>query len=645
MSLTSALDPAVATPIRAARPGATAGECTVLRAVRSSYRDGAEERLLEMVAGAADLGSLNEELHAQATTWAERYHVDRQRVNVLRAFDLSGAERVLEVGAGCGAMSRYLAEACTFVDALEPVQARAAVAAQRLRDLPGARVFAGELADLPDQPSYDLIVVIGVLEYVGGGTADEAPYLEFLADIRRRLLPGGRLLLAIENKLGVKYLAGSPEDHSDRAYDSLEGYPVGTPARTFDRAALEGLFERAGFGTTFFAAFPDYKLTRVVMSEEFLTDASGLAERLPRFPSPDWQTPRTLGPNEELLWRSLVEAGQGPVHGNSFVVLASPGAPVEDLWPVQRQAAFFTTERRPGRATHTVVDRTDDGLVLRRRLLGELRDQEGPRHRVGSGPVLPGRPLIDAIAHGDLDFTRRVLSEWRAMVADSARAEDGVAIDLVPHNLLIDDDGRLTFVDDEWHSVDWTADDVVARGLIWLCERLSTVPTRWRDRPSRRALLNEFAELIDFAPPGDWTAAAMHREAVLQVQLLRRAPGDAGYEAEVARTEHELGQLLELSMEPPRPQLAALMAERDALRAELTDARQRQGELHDDVVRTHAALAAAHEELSSIHRSIGFRAVAAAHDGVARLAPAGTRRREFYDRMSRQLSERRRGKA
>lgn len=615
-----------ATPVREAHPGARAGESTLLRDVGSSYRDGAEPHLLEMVRESSDLGSLNEELHARAANWPERYHLDRQRANVLRAFDVSVAGRVLEVGAGCGAMSRYLAEECAVVDALEPVPQRAAVAAARLRDLPGARVFTGELADLPDTASYDLIVVIGVLEYVGGGTPDEAPYLAFLEEIRRRLLPGGRLLLAIENKLGVKYFAGAPEDHSDRAYDSIESYPVGTPARTFDRTTLSDLFRRAGLASTFFSAFPDYKLTRVVMSDELMTHPSGLAGRLPRFPSPDWQTPRDFGPNEELLWRTLVEAGQGAVHGNSFVVVGTPEGSDQDLWPAERRAAFYTTERRPGRATETRVVEEGGALRLERRLLGRRTDTHGPAHRVGSGPLLPGRSLIDEIAKGDPAFVGPALRQWRAMVEDSAADPDGAAIDLVPHNLLVDDEGRLTFIDDEWRSTEWTADDVVARGLIWLCERLSTVPSVWQTRPSRRALLGELADLIGFAPGGDWAAAALRREAVLQVEVLRRGRGQEGYDEEVARTETELASLLEFPMSPLRPKLGPLIAERDAARAKVVT-------LTEEVVDTHAALASAHEELASIHRSLGFRLVLGLHNGVERIAPAGTRRRELYAKV------------
>jgi SAM-dependent methyltransferase len=619
-----AVDTAEETPVRRLGRERAAEGYTLLRDVGSAYRDGAETVLLDYVRETDDLGSLNEALHARGTNWAERYHLDRRRANVLRAFDVSGARRVLEIGAGCGAVSRYLAEVCPVVDALEPVPSRAAVAAGRMRDLPGARVFVGELEDLPDEPSYDLVVVIGVLEYVAGGSADRAPYVEFLRQIRRRLLPGGRILLAIENKLGVKYLAGSPEDHSDRAFDSLEDYPIGAPARTFDRAALVGLFRDAGFDASVFGAFPDYKMTRAVLADDLFAHPSGLAARLPRFPSPDWVSQRDRGPAEELLWKTLVEAGQGPVHSNSFVVLAClPDGSTSDLWPAERGAVFFTTERRPGRATETLVVRDGDGLRLRRRLLGERRDSGGPTQRVGSGPVLPGRSLDEVIAGADAAEAGRLLTAWVEQVSATARDADGPALDLAPHNLLVQDDGSLLFIDDEWRSPDWTPDEVVGRGLLWLALRLATLPCRWHDRPSRRALLLELAGLAGITAGEDWLASVVRREAELQTELLRLGRDDPRFGDEVLRTERELWSFLDQPLVPVRYSTADLFAERDQLRGQLDDLWTAKRAEDERVRALEAEQQALLARLARIERTLPFRLARAGRD----LARAANRRR------------------
>ena len=46
-------------------------------------------------------------------------------------------------------------------------------------------------------------------------TEGKTPYETFLKEMGGYLKPEGKLLIAIENRLGLKYFAGAPEDHTD----------------------------------------------------------------------------------------------------------------------------------------------------------------------------------------------------------------------------------------------------------------------------------------------------------------------------------------------------------------------------------------------------------------------------------------------
>lgn len=48
------------------------------------------------------------------------------------------------------------------------------------------------------------------------------PYRVFLDKINRHLKPNGKILMAIENKLGLKYFAGCKEDHVGRMFEELK---------------------------------------------------------------------------------------------------------------------------------------------------------------------------------------------------------------------------------------------------------------------------------------------------------------------------------------------------------------------------------------------------------------------------------------
>lgn len=492
-----------------------------LRDTESTYLDGAEAWLYETMLTSSDLSSTSTEMVLKARDWAERYHTDPARSNVLRPFDIPADARVLEVGAGCGAVTRYLGERAALVDAVEPVPARARVARARTRDLDNVEVFVGLTADVPAVPTYDLVVVVGVLEYVGAGTADPAPYEAFLAELAERMLPTATLVLAIENKLGVKYLAGAPEDHTGRLFDSLESYPSGGIARTFSRRELEGLLTRTGFTVETKVAFPDYKLTRTVLDVERLeTSAAALAHRVPRFPSHDWYVQRPKIVHEGLLWRSMVEAGIGADVGNSLVAVARrPEA--SSPWASDLLGAYYSVGRREDHLVETRIVATEDGATTVRGLLrGDGTGRHGDLEFVGGGvhDVRAGEDLVDHVGGSTDDELTRLLAAWAALLEE--RAEEPVLLDLIPQNLLVAADGSLVVIDQEWvdHGATWS--QVRRRGLLRLGMELAerTPPDRWPGLETVRDVVDRVAALAGTGE-ADWLEQTLDDEAVLQRQI------------------------------------------------------------------------------------------------------------------------------
>lgn len=66
------------------------------------------------------------------------------------------------------------------------------------------------------QTPFDYVVLNGVLEYAMSFTPGENPYVDFLKNIKKYLKEDGRILIAIENRLGLRYFSGYPEEHTNR---------------------------------------------------------------------------------------------------------------------------------------------------------------------------------------------------------------------------------------------------------------------------------------------------------------------------------------------------------------------------------------------------------------------------------------------
>jgi SAM-dependent methyltransferase len=215
------------------------------------YSDGdeAEERIAEIVGRAADLSILSTELAQHCADWPSRYHLSGARANLMRPFASSLRGDVLEIGAGCGAITRFLGECGGRVLALEGSPRRAEIAAARTRDLDSVNVLAEDFGRFEWSPDFDAITLVGVLEYANLFICAANPPLALLQRIRSLLKPTGMLIIAIENQLGLKYFAGVEEDHLGTPMYGIEGRYRSDQPQTFGRAVLSEMLRQAGFET------------------------------------------------------------------------------------------------------------------------------------------------------------------------------------------------------------------------------------------------------------------------------------------------------------------------------------------------------------------------------------------------------------
>ena len=287
------------------------------------YSDGDDEgRLLEFFRSAPSLEGEEQFLAENAASWPIHYHLSPVRHNLLSWFPFAPDSTLLEVGAGCGALTGLFAERCGAITAVELTRRRAEILAHRHRDRGNLTVFAGNLTRIPLEQRFDYVTSIGVLEYAGRFSKGTNPFSDFLSALKARIAPGGALILAIENRYGIKYWSGGREDHTARLFDSIEGYPQTDEIRTFGRRELEEMMRTVGFSeATFYYPFPDYKLPEEIFSDGYQPSENHRI-RAGIFPTHDHSHPREYLFDEARAMIGLQEQGMFPFFANSFLVIA-----------------------------------------------------------------------------------------------------------------------------------------------------------------------------------------------------------------------------------------------------------------------------------------------------------------------------------
>ena len=521
--------------------------------MKVSYSDGAaqESRILDLIRQGRDLTSSSLLASEHYDDWAVRYHLSPERSNLFRHLDFEGLD-VLELGAGMGGASRFPAEHAKSFVAVEGTNNRMNALRQRLRDLKNWQGVVSNIQEYQTDRRFDVVCIIGVLEYAElyiDAPEGQSPFVEVLRKAVSLLKPGGQVALAIENRNGIKYWAGAPEDHTGAMFEGICGYRLGQSPRTFNRTRMLSYLKAAGLNCVEeFYPWPDYKIPHAVISKRF-------ADRHPELAADIAEDAmiRETGPDGTFFPTSLAihATAPGGLHSelaNSFLFVAGtePRSYAREkllrrMYRDHEYAWHYSIRRkRPIRTVFRLDPANPNTPMVEKR---PFDDQEhAPEEVSGSSYVVwrqepPTPALIDPkVAHllrklayyedretfedEFCEFLRWGLEHWEL---DVDHLKPG-AFDAVPSNAVLTEEGFRLF-DLEWEL------DVPMRKSWYVMRCIFNVrDTASLFRDSTYSTLEEMYESLcrklGLKPTLD---EDMRREAMVQSDVFRRVTADEAY--------------------------------------------------------------------------------------------------------------------
>lgn len=316
------------------------------------YCDGQiEDELLEITKNYAEIEY--QRIIEEKASWPILYHLSPLRENIVDWIPMEKTAKVLEVGSGCGAITGALSRKAGEVVCVDLSKKRSLINAYRHSECENVTIHVGNFKDIePDLPAdFDYICLIGVFEYGQSYMGTDKPFEEFLNIIMKHLAPGGRVVIAIENKYGLKYFAGCKEDHLGTYFSGIENYADGGGVRTFSRKGLEKIFAACGVKDySFYYPYPDYKFMTTVYSDEYRPEKGELSNNLRNF-----DRERMLLFDEKHAFDGIVEDNLFSVFANSYEVIIGDGFDVK--------YAKYSNDRAPEYRIRTEILRDDKGVT------------------------------------------------------------------------------------------------------------------------------------------------------------------------------------------------------------------------------------------------------------------------------------------
>ncbi len=178
-----------------------------------------------------------------------------QSPNILNWYPFNQKQKVLEIGIKSEELTSFLKQKCSKVQRVSKID---------------------ELENIMEK--FDIIILIEI------NNCKKLTLKNLIRKLESFLEVDGKILLAVDNKFGLKFWNGNPENIFEKKFTSLIGYN-NEPEKieTYTKKYIETILKEMGYNTRFYYPLPDYKLPNVIFTDEQLPEYNNIDKYNPYF--------------------------------------------------------------------------------------------------------------------------------------------------------------------------------------------------------------------------------------------------------------------------------------------------------------------------------------------------------------------------
>ena len=208
---------------------------------------------------------------------------------------------------------------------------------------------------------WDYIVVSDAFARVPALFEGKAPYQKFFEKIKKHLRPNGHLILAVDNRYGLTYFAGSKERLTGKYFEGLEGYGTSEGVYTFSKEAILSMTKESGFiFAKIYYPYPNYRYMTALYTDAHLPSPGELSKNLCNY-----EEERAVLFDEAAVFDGLIKEGKFQEFSNSYLFDLTLEEQQKD-----EELLFlkYSVERDENYRIRTEIVRKNDGTKIVRKV-------------------------------------------------------------------------------------------------------------------------------------------------------------------------------------------------------------------------------------------------------------------------------------
>ena len=189
--------------------------------------------------------------------------------NIIKWYPFENTKSILEIGANYGEITGELVKKCKEVTAIEFCKEKIDCILKRLKETKNLKlILSSNLNNLKLNNKYDYIIMIGTAEYAR--TLGFESLKEMINWAYEKINDDGKVFVAIDNKLGAKYLAGSNRNIEEYPFANYKPH-VQKKYNFYGKRELENILKNNNIENyKFYYPVPNYNFTHLIYTDEYL---------------------------------------------------------------------------------------------------------------------------------------------------------------------------------------------------------------------------------------------------------------------------------------------------------------------------------------------------------------------------------------